>query len=147
MTRFPLQTLLDLSELRLDEAARKLGELIAGENQAAERLTILIQYREEYHARFLTAARNGLGRSAWHNYQSFILRLDDAIVQAREQVETSKVRTAAGKDEWLDKRGRLKAFDTLSDRHEDRERRIDARQEQKLLDEHSARLLGRKDNE
>lgn len=147
MNRFPLQTLLDLSELRLDEATRQLGELIAGEQLATERLTLLIQYREEYHARFLTAASAGLGRSAWHNYQSFILRLDDAITQARDQVEASKTRTAAGKDEWLGKRGRVKAFDTLSVRHQDRETRAETRQEQKLLDEHSARLLGNKDND
>lgn len=147
MNRFPLQTLLDLSELRLDEAARRLGELIAGEQQATERLTLLIQYREEYHAQFLSAARDGLARGAWNNYQSFILRLDDAISQARDQVEASKTRTAAGKDEWLGKRGRVKAFDTLARRHQGRENQAEARQEQKRLDEHSARLLGRKDND
>jgi flagellar biosynthesis chaperone FliJ len=60
MTRaFPLQSLLDLSQLRLDEAGRKLGELIAGELEASQRHGLLVQYREEYQTRFLAAARGG----------------------------------------------------------------------------------------
>ncbi len=147
MSRFPLQTLLDLSQLRLDDAARQLGELIAGEQKATDRLAILVQYRDEYHTRFLAAARDGLGRNEWHNYQSFLLRIDDAIVQAREQVGSSQARTAMGKEEWVSKRGRVKAFDTLAQRHQDRAERADIRQEQKTLDEHSARLTRLKSEE
>jgi flagellar FliJ protein len=147
MSRFPLQTLLDLSNLRLDEAARQLGEYIAGEQQAEQRLNVLIQYREEYNLRFLAAARDGIGRNAWHNYQSFLARLDDAIAQASSQVDASRRRTNAGKEEWLDKRGRVKAFDTLAQRHRGRVERAEVRQEQKFLDEHSARVAGRKEED
>lgn len=147
MSRFPLQTLLDLSNLRLDEAARLLGELIAGEQQAEERLALLVQYRDEYHLRFLDAARNGLGRSEWHNYQGFLARLDEAIVQARGQVDASKERTASGKEEWLSKRGRVKAFDTLAQRHQSRLEYAETKREQKSLDEHSARIAGQKTDE
>ena len=41
---FPLQPLLDLSQMRLDQAARELGELIAGEQEATKRLALLLQY-------------------------------------------------------------------------------------------------------
>ena len=72
---FPLQPLLDLSQLRLDDATRRLGELMAGEKQAGERLALLNQYRAEYHARFLAAAREGIGRDQWRNYQAFLDKL------------------------------------------------------------------------
>jgi flagellar FliJ protein len=139
---FQLQSLLDLSSLRLDEAAQQLGKLISGEQEASQRLELLLQYREEYQSRFATAASNGIGPDAWRNYQFFLGRLDQAIDQARAIVDTSKQHTAAGQRNWLDKRGKLKAFDTLAQRHQARMSHADTRQEQKQSDEHSSRHHG-----
>jgi flagellar protein FliJ len=137
---FPLQSILDLSQMKLEEATRRLGELISGEQQAAQRLELLAQYRDEYHARFLAAARDGISRDQWRNYQSFLDRLDAAINQAREMVAQSHQLTTAGQQEWLTKRGRVKAFDTLAQRHQARENYAETRQEQKSLDEHASRM-------
>jgi flagellar FliJ protein len=136
---FPLQSILDLSQMKLEEATRRLGELISGEQQASQRLELLAQYRDEYHARFLIAARDGLSRDQWRNYQSFLDKLDAAISQAREIVAQSHQLTAAGQQEWLAKRGRVKAFDTLAQRHQTKVAHAETRQEQKALDEHSSR--------
>ncbi|CAG0985211.1 Flagellar FliJ protein [Rhodocyclaceae bacterium] len=135
---FRLQSLLDLSQMRLEDATRQLGELIASQEQASGRLAVLIQYRDEYQARFIEAARGGLGRDAWQNYGAFIDRLDAAIAQARELVAASERRTAAGQQEWLAKRGKVKAFNTLAERHQAREQYTEQRQEQKALDEHTS---------
>lgn len=139
---FHLQPLLDLSNLRLDEATRQLGKLIAGEQEASQRLDLLVQYRDEYQTKFLAAASNGLGPDAWRNYQHFLGRLDQAIDQARSMVALSKQRTAAGQQNWLVKRGKVQAFDTLAQRHKTRLAYTEARQEQKLSDEHAARRFG-----
>lgn len=147
MSNFPLQPILDLSQLRLDEATRRLGELITGEQQAGERLQMLVQYRAEYHARFLEAAKGGLGRDTWHNFQSFLGRLDAAIDQASAMAEVSKQRTAEGKEEWIAKRGRVKAFDTLAQRHQSRVDYAELKREQKVLDEHSARAASQKETD
>lgn len=136
---FPLQTLLDLSQLRLDEATRKLGELLAGEQEAGARLTLLQQYRAEYHSRFLSAARDGLGRQTLSNYQSFLARLDDAILQAEQLLEQSRQRTTTGQQAWLGQRGRVQAFDTLAQRHREQQEHSESRKEQKQGDEHAAR--------
>jgi len=136
---FRLQSLLDLSNMRLDEATRLLGRLIAGEQEASQRLALLIQYRDEYQARFLEAAGSGLGPEAWRNYQLFLGRLDQAIDQARDMVAASKQRTAAGQQHWRDQQGRVKAFDTLAQRHQARVAYAAARSEQKQSDEHAAR--------
>lgn len=137
--KFQLQPLLDLSNMRLDEATRQLGKLIAGEQEASQRLELLVQYRDEYHTRFLSAAGNGLGPDAWRNYQQFLGRLDQAIEQARQVVESSKQRTALGQKHWLDQRGKVKAFDTLAQRHQARMAHAESRHEQKQSDEHAAR--------
>jgi len=139
---FHLQPLLDLSNLRLDEASRQLGKLIAGELEASQRLELLTQYRDEYQARFIAAAGQGLGPDAWRNYQHFLGRLDQAIDQAHTMVTASKQRTVAGQQNWLDKRGKVKAFGTLAQRHQLRVAYTEARIEQKLSDEHTARRFG-----
>jgi len=136
---FSLQTLLDLSQLRMDEAGRRLSQLLASEQEAGARVVLLQEYRAEYQQRFVAAACAGIGRDAMSNFQSFLCRLADAIVQAQALVEQSKQRTAAGKREWLGQRVQVKAYDSLSARHFDREQRIANRQEQKLQDEHASR--------
>jgi flagellar FliJ protein len=135
---FPLQILLDLSQLQLDEAAKRLGEFITSQQEATQRLEMLTQYREEYRNRFLAAAKDGLGLDAWRNYRAFLDRLDAAVAQATELVDASKRRTTAGQQEWLSKRGKVNAFDTLAQRHQARLDYAEQRLEQKASDEHSA---------
>jgi len=139
MKAFPLQSLLDLSNVRMDDAAGKLGQLLASEQEVEKTFALLEQYREEYEARFRQAAQNGLTREEWGNYQSFLVRLDEAIAQQRALVEASKQRTVDGQKEWLDKRNRVKAFDTLSQRHKAGEVRSEAKTEQRDQDEHAAK--------
>jgi flagellar FliJ protein len=139
--RFNLQSLQDLSSLRLEQATRQLGQLIAGEKQDEARLQLLVQYRQEYHALFLEAAGKGLDPGSWRNYQNFLIKLDEAVEQARAMALTAKNRTAAGQKNWLDKRGKVKAYDTLAQRFHARIAYEESRLEQKQTDEHAARFL------
>lgn len=136
---FPLQTLQDLSALRLDQATRKLGELIAGEQEATRRHQLLVEYRAEYAARFVAAAQSGLGPREWQNFQSFLGKLDDAIAQAQLMVSQSQTRTAYGQRAWIAQRGDLKAWETLAERHQSRQRQAETRQQQMGLDEFGSR--------
>lgn len=134
----PVQTLLDLSKMRLDEATRVLGKLISGEQVASQRLALLVGYRAEYYARFMSAAQSGIDRESWRNYQAFLARLDETITQAEEAVQQSRLRTLSGQQEWLGKKGRMRAFDILTQRHESREQYAAHHAEQKEQDEFSA---------
>ncbi|MBL0284974.1 MAG: flagellar export protein FliJ [Zoogloea sp.] len=136
---FPLQPLLDLANNRMDEAARKLGELIASEHAVEEKLALLVDYRKEYHARFVEAVRNGIGPDAWRNFSAFLGKLDDAIAQQEKAVSVSRQRTEQGQQAWVDQRNKVKAFDTLSHRHQSLQSRKEAKQEQRLTDEHAAK--------
>ncbi|MBK6636246.1 MAG: flagellar export protein FliJ [Rhodocyclaceae bacterium] len=137
--RFPLQTLLDLSQLRLDEAARKLGTLMTGQQEAQKRVDLLSEYRAEYQARFVTASQNGLAPSEWQNFRSFLAKLDHAVEQAQQMLDNSRANTVRGQQAWIEKRGHVKAYDTLADRHRQAAVKRERRSEQKLGDEHSAR--------
>jgi flagellar FliJ protein len=146
MKSFPLQTLLDLSNARMDDAARQLGQLLTSEQDVENTLAVLHKYREEYESRFRQAAQNGISRDEWGNYQSFLGRLDDAIAQQNALVDASKQRTSDGQKEWLERRNKVKAFDTLSQRHKEHEFRNEAKSEQRDQDEHAAKGFRTRDD-
>lgn len=136
---FPLQPLLDLANNRMDGAARRLGELIAGESEDCRKLELLENYRAEYQQRFQDACRDGIGPDAWRNFSLFIAKLDEAINAQRAAVEQARRSTAHGQKVWLDQRNKVKAFDTLSQRHMAQEARNDFRREQRQTDEHATK--------
>lgn len=138
---FRMQPLLDLANNRMDEAARKLGELISGENECQRKLELLENYRAEYQERFLEAARNGIGPDAWRNFTVFIGRIDEAIAVQRGVVERSRLATVGGQQAWMEHRNKVKAFDTLSQRHQAKQARKEQRDEQRQSDEHSAKAF------
>lgn len=136
---FPLQTVLDLMQTRSDNAAKDLGRLIAAEQDAKGKLQLLENYRSEYVQRFQDAAKTGLSPQQWANYQDFTGKLDEAVAQQRKIVEASGGRTAAGQQRWLDQRNKVKAFDTLAQKHQHSQRYQEGRSEQKISDELTTR--------
>jgi flagellar FliJ protein len=139
--QFRLQTILDLSQTRMDEAARTLATLIASEHDQARKLTMLEDYRKEYQDQFMAAARSGLTPGQWANYSAFLGRIDDAIRHQTQRVEQSRGLAQAGQRDWLDTRTRVKAFETLSDRHQATQVKRAARAEQRVADDRSGRQL------
>lgn len=139
---FSLQPLLDIMQTRADDATRELGRLISEEQNAKSRLMLLEQYRQEYAQKLTNALGEGLSPSAWQNYQNFLIRLDEAIASQQAMVDASARNTEAGQAHWKTQNSKLKAIDTLSQRHETRELHRQNKQEQKLLDEFCTRKYG-----
>lgn len=140
----PLQPLLELMQSRMDDAARRLGELIASETEGKRKLDMLQEYRDEYQQRFLQAAASGIGPDAWRNYSAFLVKIDEAIAAQRSMVEQSRQRTVQGQQVWMNHRNKVKAIDTLTQRQRAAELHTEARREQRLSDEHAARRFNGK---
>lgn len=136
---FALQPLLEIMQNRTDEASRRLGQLIAAERDARTRLKMLQDYHQEYADNMAQASARGMTPPALRNYQEFLARIEEAIKQQAAALRHSEQLTAHGKEHWKTQNKQLKAVDTLATRHEIRERAIDAKREQKLLDEFSTR--------
>ena len=143
---FSLQTVLELMQVRADEATQRLARLIANERDAKNKLEMLLQYRDEYAARFKQSAQNGLTQREWHNFQEFLNRLDEAIDSQRQAVDQQTQNTAVGQKHWQQERKKLKAIDTLSERHFANEEALELRREQKTQDEFASRLKNTKDS-
>lgn len=143
---FSLQPLLEVMQTRTDEATRKLGQLIAAEQNQRSRLQMLEDYRAEYAQRMSEATAQGVTRLVLHNYQDFLARIDQAIEQQRLTLTDSENSTKAGQEHWKNQNKQLKAIDTLSLRHDARERYKEGKQEQKLQDEFSSRKYSMPEN-
>jgi flagellar FliJ protein len=105
-TPFPLQTLLDLSQLHLEQATRELGELIAGEHQPPRGYAHAGQLSGGIPCALPPRCKNGIGLSEWSNYTRFIARIDDAIVTAAQAVtRPSSALSPASRTGWASTAG------------------------------------------
>jgi len=142
-----LQTLIELAQGRMDDAAKRLGGLLASARASDDKLRLLTEYRDEYRARFKNLAANGIGPEAWRNYSTFLGKLEEAIVEQQHLCDRDRAQVAVGQQAWVDERNRKMAFDTLVVRQQKAELLRQNRSEQKLTDEHSAKLYRRKEED
>lgn len=145
--KFPLQTLLDLAQSQTDSAARNLQALKQRWNEAEEKLRQLLAYRDSYRERMLESAAGGTSAMVLRDFQLFMVKLDTAIKLQQEEVVRCQGRWEAGQQEWLRRRGKVKAFDVLSARHRRAEEKREEQVEQKEQDEFAAKQRARPEPE
>jgi len=138
---FPIKTLIGLAQDDVDAAAQRLGRVQRERNDVEAQLNSLIQYRDEYHARFTATAQSGMPAGNMRNFQAFIDTLDAAIDQQRKLLVTATARVEAAKPEWQRQKQKLGSFEVLQARAEAVEAKQTARREQRDADEHAARIL------
>lgn len=139
-----MQPLLNLAQTRNEEATRRLGQLNKQQHDTQTQLETLQQYRLDYQARMLSASQEGMSPALLRNFQEFIYKLDNAIVQQIRAVEQSKFSTQTGRNEFVSTQRKLKSFDTLQQRHIETEQKIEAKREQHTSDEHTGRVTAYK---
>ncbi|MCT4702174.1 flagella biosynthesis chaperone FliJ [Enterobacteriaceae bacterium H20N1] len=139
-----LDTLHDLAEKEVENAAVRLGEMRKGFQQAEEQLNMLINYQFEYSTNLNDSMSQGIASTRWQNYQQFIQTLEKAIDQHRQQLNawTNKVNQAL--NFWQEKQKRLQAWQTLRERKAAETLLAENRLDQKQMDEYAQRATLRK---
>jgi flagellar FliJ protein len=129
--KFRLKAVHELAQQRNEDAAAQLGALNSEAAKAQAKLDLLLQYRDEYHARYRTAVQGNLHNAGWRNFREFLEKLDEAIEQQRAVLLVSREAVQKGRREWQSTQRDVRAYDTLADRHDraeaDRLKRIDQR--------------------
>ncbi|WP_297203076.1 flagellar export protein FliJ [uncultured Pluralibacter sp.] len=139
-----LHTLKTLAEQEVDSAARLLGEMRRGCQQAEEQLTMLMDYQLEYQTSLGSDMAQGIASQRWQNYQQFIQTLEQAIDQHRGQVRQWQQKVEMALGAWRDKKQRLQAWLTLQDRQSAAALLAENRLDQKKMDEFAQRAGQRK---
>lgn len=141
---FKLQSILDLAELESEKSAIRLGALNSQVRQVETKLDLLLQYREDYLARFRSGMRQDPHSAGWRNFHDFMDKLDAAITQQRTIVSHAHELMRKGQAEYCDAQRRVKAFDVLAARHQDEEARRTGKIEQRAADEMTAATVRRR---
>lgn len=137
--KLPLATLIELAQNKTDEATRRLGQLQNAHTSAAEKLNMLLQYRQEYLDQLTGQMQGGVALAYLRNFQNFIGTLDGAIEQQRALTLQADTRLGLGRSDWQHNKRRLTSFDTLADRVRQQEMIAVGKIEQRDSDERSAR--------
>ncbi len=139
----PLKILVDLAEHKSQETARNLNLLINRGEQGEVKLQLLRNYLQEYRVRLDEAVREGLDGERLRNYLSFIARLERAIADQAAEVARAQARVDQEKQLWREHERERRTFETLLERRRVEGQRLEARQQQKQLDELATRAATR----
>lgn len=138
--RFPLQPLLEHTRQRMDAAERNLKLLKQKEDEARQRLAELEGFRQEYQARLANTSTAGMHIQLMRDYHAFLAKIEHAIHHQAVVVEEAHARWEKAHRLWMVERQKVQAYETLAQRYYRRERLRAERLEQRLTDEHAARL-------
>jgi flagellar FliJ protein len=134
-----LETLMDLARRETDDAAKRLGVALKAVSDAEDKHKMLVSYRDEYSKRFEAAQAQGITPMAYRNFQAFMDKLDTAIRGQLEMVRHAQARSAQEKQAWQTAERKRMSYSTLTDRAQAQAMKIEAKRDQKQMDEHAAR--------
>ncbi|WP_420477208.1 flagellar export protein FliJ [Noviherbaspirillum sp. ST9] len=134
-----LETLIELATSQTDEAAKRLGLAIRACEDTEQKLTMLLQYREEYEARFRATLTSGFTAAGYRNFQLFLDKLDTAIAGQQKIVNDAKRRIVDERSQWQSCERKRMSYDTLATRMHKAEERKANKLDQKLMDEFATR--------
>jgi flagellar FliJ protein len=141
---FRLKVVQELAQKASDSAATRLGFLNAEVAKADQKLQMLIDYREDYRQRFRNTLNTDVHTAEWRNFQQFLVKLEEAIDQQRGSCAMARQAVLGGQRDWQSKQVKVKAFDSLEQRHE---LQVEARMkkiEQHATDEFASRAYHQK---
>ncbi|HYA65456.1 MAG TPA: flagellar export protein FliJ [Burkholderiaceae bacterium] len=134
-----LHTLIDLAKSKSDAAQVRYAALLRALEQARSHLTTLRQYAREYDDRARCRPGDQRDPSAERNQTAFLQRLHEAVAAQVRELEAREKAAAGAASDLAHCLRRQKSLETLALRHIERERRTEARRDQKNTDEFAQR--------
>ncbi len=138
-TSTALDTLIELATSATDEAAKRLGTAIRAADDTEKKLTLLLQYRDDYTARFHADLSTGLSAAGYRNFQLFLDKLDAAIDGQQKIVDDAKQRIVDERGAWQASERKRMSYGTLATRAHKADEQRQIKREQKQTDEVAAR--------
>lgn len=130
------------ADQKQEEAARAYAQAQLELVQAEKQLQQLIGYRDEYGRQLVTLSMN---IERLRDYQLFIAKINDAMEQAKVEIQNKTRNCEQKKLAWLKRRTRSKALNFVVEKYQHEEFILQEKREQKETDEHGARISGNKD--
>jgi flagellar FliJ protein len=127
------------------ERAERVGAAERYLTEMQQKLTALEKYRGEYEAGFATRAGSGVDVIGMRDFQTFLARLGEALIQQREVVAQARHALEAERSHWREAAQRQHVVETLAERWQGEETRAANRRDQNESDELSRQLTAAKE--
>jgi flagellar FliJ protein len=127
-----------------DDFERRRAEALAvcerRVTETEKKLTDLESYRNGYVRDFDTRAKAGISAAAALNFQAFLSKLEDAMQQQTQLIETARKQRDAEQQKWRSAAQRAQTIDKTIVRWQGEEQHALDRREQRDSDERAARI-------
>ena len=139
-----IQPIAKHAEQKQEDAARAFAQAQQELAQAENQLQQLANYRDEYGRQLVTLSMN----IEWlRDYQSFIVKINNAMEQAKTEVQNKQRNLEQKKQAWLKTRIRSKALNSVVEKYQHEEFVLQEKRDQKETDEHGARVQSNKNKD
>ena len=108
-----MQPVVRVARSRERAAASRLGKDLRIAEEQQSQLDQLLAYRDQYMQGYQSAGKAGLTAAELREYQLFISRINDAIVQQRQQVIASRKSCERSSSSWQDSRMNSRKIDKV----------------------------------
>ena len=128
----------------VSDAEKKRAEALAARErhvtECETKLQELETYQKSYAEQFQTRAGAGIGAAGLRDFQTFMLRLGEAVKQQTQLVEKAKADRDAERRVWQHAAQRAEAVGGLVERWQKEEQRQEDKQEQRDSDERAQQI-------
>lgn len=135
-----LEPVVKIAKSREEHAAKELAVCHKRADDCEEQLASLRGFRAEYSQRLQAAAQAGIRSREFHDFTSFITRLDKAIDQQQRLLGQLRAECEVKRQHWVASRARSLALDKVVTRYTALEVRTEAQREQLAADEQAQRI-------
>ncbi len=139
-----LETLIELAQRDTDDAAKRLGAALKAVDDAEQKLTMLLGFRDDYGIKLEAAQIAGITPMAYRNFIAFVDKLDIAINGQRDVIKHAQHKSAHEKTLWQASERKRLSYRTLNERAATEALRLENKLDQKQMDEHASRQAYRK---
>ena len=134
-----LETLIELAQRDTDDCAKRLGVALKAVEEADQKLTMLLGYRDDYAMRLEAAQVAGITPMAYRNFVAFMGKLDIAINGQRDVIKHARFKADHEKTAWQASERKRLSYRTLHERAATEALKAENKRDQKQMDEHAAR--------
>lgn len=131
----------------VSDVEKKRAEALAARErhvtECEQKLQELESYQKSYAEQFQTRAGAGIGAAGLRDFQTFMLRLGEAVKQQTQLVAKAKADRDAERKVWQHAAQRAEAVGGLVERWQKEEQRLQDKQDQRDSDERAQRISRR----
>ncbi len=134
-----LETLIELAQRDTDDCAKRLGVALKAVDDADQKLTMLLGFRDDYARRLDAAQVAGITPMAYRNFVAFMDKLEIAINGQRDVIKHAQFKSEHEKTAWQASERKRLSYRTLHERAVADALKAENKRDQKQMDEHAAR--------